>query len=87
LNLARFLYKQKRFDEAIDFYVASLLINPDVAEAHCELGDSLAHLGEFERAIAHLQAALTLKPDFERARFLHEKAQQIQREIQQNRAP
>jgi tetratricopeptide (TPR) repeat protein len=55
--------------EAIAEYEAALRGNPDSVEAHYNLGLALAKMpGRSAQAIAHLEAALRLRPDLQFAR-------------------
>jgi len=40
---------------------------PTSAEEHCQQGVALAEQGRLDEAIAHLQAALRLRPDYDKA--------------------
>jgi len=54
-----------RLAEAIAHYEAALRLQPDLAEAHYNLGMALAQIpGRLPDAIAHCEAAVRLKPDF-----------------------
>ena len=45
-------------------YEAALRINPDLAEAHFNLGNALSHLpGRLPEAITEYEAALRISPD------------------------
>jgi len=61
------LQKRGRFPEAIDHYEQALRIQPDDAEAHCNLGLALEKLGRTQEAISHYEQALRIKPDFTQA--------------------
>jgi len=55
--------------EAISEYQAALRSDPNLAEAHYNLGLALAKMpGRSAEAIAHLEAALRLRPDLQYAR-------------------
>lgn len=53
-----------RIDAAVQSYERALLVNPDDAEAHNNLGAALAGQGKFKVAIAHYERAVVLKPDY-----------------------
>ncbi len=58
-----------RMPEAISEYQAALRSDPNLAEAHYNLGLALAKMpGRSAEAIAHLEAALRLRPDLQYAR-------------------
>lgn len=47
---------------AIAEYQTALLLQPDYAEAHTNLGNAYAAQGQVDKAIAEYQAALRLRP-------------------------
>ena len=51
-------------DDAIIHFQEALEINPDLAEACCNLGVALSQKGRVDEAIAHFQRALQIKPDY-----------------------
>ncbi len=57
-----------RHDEAIERYQKALAINPELAEAHNNLGHSLHALGRIADAIVHYERALAIKVDYPEAR-------------------
>lgn len=66
-NLARVLFEQGRFDEAVIHFTKALRFMPDNAGAHNNLANDLAHHGRDADAIAHYSEALRIKPDFAEA--------------------
>jgi tetratricopeptide (TPR) repeat protein len=54
----------KQFDAAIDGYKQALKIEPDFAEAYCNMGIALKNKGDLDAAIDSYQKALKIKPDF-----------------------
>ena len=58
-----------RLREAIAQYVQGLRMNPDDAEAHCNLGVTLRQVGRIEDAIGHYEQALRINPDFAEAHY------------------
>ncbi|MFN6473821.1 MAG: tetratricopeptide repeat protein [Nostoc sp. SerVER01] len=52
-----------RLEEAIAAYQRLLFINPNVAQAHCNLGAIRQMQGKTQEAIAAYQQAIQLKPD------------------------
>jgi predicted TPR repeat methyltransferase len=58
------LHNLGRLAEAEASYRRALQINPDFAEAHCNLGITLHSLGRLEEAVMNCQKALQLKPDY-----------------------
>ncbi len=53
-----------RIHDAISLYERVLLLQPDFADAHNNLGAALAAQGRTGDAIAHFQRAVTLNPDY-----------------------
>ena len=51
--------------EALAEYQAALRINPAAAEVHYDLAEALARMGRRVEAIAHLEVALSARPDAE----------------------
>jgi Flp pilus assembly protein TadD len=62
--LASALFKKGRLNEAINEFREALRLNPDYAEAHCNLGAALGTQGRLDEAVTHLQEALRLRPDY-----------------------
>ena len=60
---AMLLRERGKFEEAIEAYNKALAINPDYADAYCNMGNALADQGKLEEAIEALQKALSLNPD------------------------
>jgi tetratricopeptide (TPR) repeat protein len=61
-NLGWILAGQQKYDEAREYLVASLKINPNNAQAHSNLGRVLASQRQFDDADEEFQAAVRLKP-------------------------
>ena len=57
-----------RFQEAIEFGKAALLIDPNSAEAYNNIAASYAGLRNWDLAIQNIQQALRIRPDFQLAR-------------------
>jgi Flp pilus assembly protein TadD len=66
-NLARILFLQGNFDEAVAHYTEALRLIPDDADAHNNLANALAHHGRVVEAFAHYSEALRIKPGFAEA--------------------
>ena len=58
---------QGKLEEAIAAYNKALLIKPDFAEAHYNLGNTLQELGRSKYAEASYRKAISLKPDYAKA--------------------
>ncbi len=63
-ELANALRQQGRFHEAAAGYRRVLLLRPDIAQAHNNLGITLKMLGRVDDAVASYRQALLVKPDF-----------------------
>jgi protein O-mannosyl-transferase len=61
-NLARVLYEQGKFDEAVTHYTRALQIAPENADAHNNLANAFLHRGRIEEAIAQYSLALRIQP-------------------------
>jgi tetratricopeptide (TPR) repeat protein len=61
------LAKLNRFDEAIASYNKALSINPKLADAHFNLGNTMRGLGKLEKAAASFRQALAIKPELSEA--------------------
>ncbi|HEY2919907.1 MAG TPA: tetratricopeptide repeat protein [Candidatus Binatia bacterium] len=66
-NLARFLTKRDRLEEAVEHYRRSLGIEPARAIAHNNLGNLLAKLGHLDEAKNHLREATRILPHYAEA--------------------
>ena len=58
---------QATIDEAIEHFQQALRINPELAEAHSNLGLALVRQGKLAEAIEHFQQAVHFRPDYARA--------------------
>jgi tetratricopeptide (TPR) repeat protein len=56
-------------EKASAAYNKALLINPDYAKAHYNLGVTLKELGRLEEAEASYRQAITVKPDYAKAHY------------------
>ena len=61
-NLGCLLAQQGQLDRAMDQFTASLEINPQNADAHCNLARALSLKHDWPGANRHFQAALKIKP-------------------------
>jgi tetratricopeptide (TPR) repeat protein len=62
------LQKQGKPEAAIEHFQQALMIKPNDAEAHYNLGVILGKQGKLEAAIDHFQQTLMIKPDYAQAR-------------------
>jgi tetratricopeptide (TPR) repeat protein len=74
-NLGQIRYEQgaalmesRRFTDAMPLLLTAVDLLPDSAEAHNDLGVTLASLGRVNEALPHFERAVALKPDFSEAR-------------------
>ena len=68
LALSLQYYQAKRYREAVEVSKAFLEINPRSADAYNNLGVSYAGLGQWGQAIASLEVALRISPDYNLAK-------------------
>ena len=68
-NLARYIARSGRYDEAMRHYREALTIRPDDADSHNNLGLLLATNGELEKAVEHFDAAIRVDPRYAKAHF------------------
>ena len=59
--------KQQNYDEAIEYLIKILKINPDYYLAYYNLGIAYKELGDYEQSILNLRKALEIEPDYEPA--------------------
>ena len=69
-HLGNTLYKQGRYEEALDAYYVASEQRPNYAKVHGNLGMTLNKLGRFEEAETHLHRAISLDPETKR-RYYH----------------
>ena len=67
LGTGALLHRQRRFDEATDFYLKSIAQFPDDADLYNELGRALNNKGELLKARDAFQHALEKRADFHEA--------------------
>ena len=67
-DLGATLSKQRKYDEATDYFQKAIDIKPDFVEAHLNLGSTFAKLGLFDKAERHYKTVLRLDPDNSSAR-------------------
>jgi Flp pilus assembly protein TadD len=68
-----------RPEEAIEKYRLALQLNPQEADAHNNLGWTLASEGRIAEAVPHFERALALNPGDKNARRNLDRARQVQR--------
>lgn len=69
VNLGHYLFKERRYDEAIALYKSALEREPNAAEFHNNLGNALREKGQTDEALVQYQRAAELKPSFADAQF------------------
>ena len=62
-NIAEIFRKQKRYEEALEWYDAVLRLDPDHTQAYAGQGDALFRLKRYEEAIESMERAVTLEPE------------------------
>lgn len=68
-NLARFIARQGRYNEAILHYREAIEIRPDDPDTHNNLGLLLAARGDVDKAAEHFELALRADPTYAKAYF------------------
>jgi tetratricopeptide (TPR) repeat protein len=71
-----------RIDEAQEHLNAALKLDPEIAQAHNNLGIILIQQGDVEQAIVHFKEALRIKPDFDLADANLKRAVAVQNQMQ-----
>ena len=67
-------------DDAVAQYQKAVEINPNLFEAHQNLGAALGQKGQLDEAIEQFQEVLRLKPDYRPAQDNLDKAQALVRQ-------
>ena len=57
-------YQVEKHELAVELITRALAIQPNLAEAHCNLGLALQALGKLDEATVSYHKALALKPDY-----------------------
>ena len=60
-------YQAGKNNIAINLINKAIAINPDYAEAHCNLGNALQGLGKLDEAVESFRKAVSIKPDYAEA--------------------
>ncbi len=76
-------YRGEQYGAAAEGWAAQSRDNPSLADGHYNLGNALAHLGDFEGAIKAYDRALEAAPGHEDAAFNKALLEQIQQQRQQ----
>ena len=63
LKLANFLYDQKQYGQAIEWYQKSLALNPKNVNARTDMGTAYYYSGQAGQALKEYTQALTIDPD------------------------
>ena len=67
-NLANAYAQVKQYDKAIENYKHAIMLSPDNASAHCNMGYSLMQVGKLDEAVTEFQNALKIDPNMTQAR-------------------
>ena len=63
LRLANFLYDQRQYPQAIEWYEKSLALNPKNVNARTDLGTAYYYMGESDKALKEYNQSLAIDPD------------------------
>jgi tetratricopeptide (TPR) repeat protein len=63
LKLANFLYDQRQYEQAIEWYQKSLAIDPKNVNARTDLGTAYFYLGQSQQALKEYSKSLAIDPD------------------------
>jgi len=63
LRLANFLYDQRQYQQAIEWYQKSLALNPNNVNARTDLGTAYYYTGQNAQALAQYKQSLAMDPD------------------------
>jgi TPR repeat protein len=63
LKLANFLYDQRQYRQAIEWYQKSLAINPKNVNARTDLGTAYFYIGQTGKALEEYSQSLAIDPD------------------------
>jgi len=63
LRLADFLYDQRQYQQAIEWYQKSLALNPKSVNARTDLGTAYFYMGQAEQALKEYRQSLAIDPD------------------------
>jgi tetratricopeptide (TPR) repeat protein len=74
------LGQRRQLDDAVAQYRKAVELNPNLFEAHNNLGVALGQKGQLDEAITQFQEVLRLKPDYSPAKDNLDKAQALVRQ-------
>jgi len=63
LKLANFLYDQRQYQQAIEWYQKSLALNPNNVNARTDLGTAYYYVGQSGEALKQYSQSLAIDPD------------------------
>ena len=63
LKLANFLYDERQYRQAIEWYQKSLAINPKNVNARTDLGTAYFYIGQTEQALKEYRQSLAIDPE------------------------
>jgi cytochrome c-type biogenesis protein CcmH/NrfG len=61
-QLANFLYDNKRFKDAIEWYEKALKLDPKNPDVETDLGTAYYYVGDFNSALSHFDSSLRIDP-------------------------
>ncbi|MBZ5538361.1 MAG: tetratricopeptide repeat protein [Acidobacteriia bacterium] len=61
-QLANFLYDNKRYKDAIDWYEKALKLNPKNPDVETDMGTAYYYVGDFNSALSHFDSSLRIDP-------------------------
>ncbi len=80
------LFRQGSLNESVSEYQKFLLVHPEDAHIHNDIGVVFAHWGKVDDAIRHFTEAVRIKPDFAPARKHLENALALRKKLYNNSA-
>ena len=76
-------YRTENYQGAAEGWAAQSAVEPSAADSHYNLGNALAHLGDFDGAIDAYDRALTVEPGHEDAAFNKALVEQLEQQQQE----
>lgn len=63
------LYRERKFDAAIDNFSKAIAADPNFAKAYCEMAVAYMEIGDFDAGSNSLQKAIKLDPNYPKAEY------------------